>query len=61
MVDDDVSGSFQLLVDRLEQRDEGVALRLKSLAQKAGLIGGLYLGTEVRPPVGDLLDPVVVG
>ena len=37
MVDEDVSGAFQLLVDRLEQRDEGVALLLKSLAQKAGL------------------------
>ena len=61
MVDEDAGGAFQLLVDRLHQRYEGVALLLESLAQKSRLIGGFHLTAEIRPRLGDLLDPIVVG
>jgi hypothetical protein len=39
VVDEDAGGAFQMLVDRLHQRPEDVALLLESLAQKPRLIG----------------------
>src|SRR3984957_17611278 len=49
MVDEDAGGAFQMLVDRLHQRHEGLALLLESLAQKARLIRGFHLAAEMRP------------
>jgi len=61
MIDENAGGAFQLLVDRLHQRHEGVAPLLKSLAQKPCLIGGFHLAADIRPLLADLLDPIVVG
>ncbi len=52
---------FKMLVDRLQQRHEGVALLLEILAEKPRLIGGFHLNPEIRPMLGGLLDAIVVG